>query len=73
MLGLNETIDQLAMANSVCWYGHVSRREDGDIFILLTCLTKDALWINVCIDLVTNSKKNKTRLHHFSYKCIFIT
>ena len=26
MLGLNETIDQLAMANSVCWYGHVSRR-----------------------------------------------
>ena len=23
MLGLNETIDQLAMANSVCWYGHV--------------------------------------------------
>ena len=26
MLGLNETIDQLAMANSVCWYGHVLRR-----------------------------------------------
>ena len=23
MLGLNETIDQLAMANSVRWYGHV--------------------------------------------------
>ena len=23
MLGLNETIDQLAMANSVCCYGHV--------------------------------------------------
>ena len=31
MLGLNETIDQLAMANSVCWYGHVLRREDGYI------------------------------------------
>ena len=29
MLGLNETIDQLAMANSVRWYGHVLRREDG--------------------------------------------
>ena len=31
MLGLNETIDQLAMANSVLWYGHVLRRDDGDI------------------------------------------
>ena len=29
VLGLNETIDQLVMANSVCWYGHVLRREDG--------------------------------------------
>ena len=28
MLGLIETICQLAMANNVCWYGHVSRRED---------------------------------------------
>ena len=26
MLGLNETIDHLAMANSVRWYGHVLRR-----------------------------------------------
>ena len=31
MLGLNETIDQLAMANSVRWYGHVLRREDGNV------------------------------------------
>ena len=31
MLGLNETIDQLAMANSVCWYGHVLSRVDGHI------------------------------------------
>ena len=31
MLGLKETIDQLAMANSVHWYGHVSRRESGHI------------------------------------------
>ena len=31
MLGLNETIDQLAVANSVCWYGHVLRREDGHV------------------------------------------
>ena len=31
MLGLNETMDQLAMANSVHWYDHVLRREDGHI------------------------------------------
>ena len=28
MLGLREAIDQLAMASSVQWYGHVLRRED---------------------------------------------
>ena len=28
---LNETINQLAMANSVRWYGHVLRREDGRV------------------------------------------
>ena len=28
MLGLHEIIDQLAMANSVRWYGHVLRREN---------------------------------------------
>ena len=31
MLALNYTMDQLAMANCVCWYGHVLRREDGHI------------------------------------------
>ena len=31
MLGLNETIDQLAMASSVRWYDHVLRREDGHV------------------------------------------
>ena len=29
MLVLSETPVQLAMASSVCWYGHVLRREDG--------------------------------------------
>ena len=29
LLALNKAIDQLAMANSVRWYGHVLRREDG--------------------------------------------
>ena len=31
ILGLNEIIDELAMANSVRWYGHVLRREDGHV------------------------------------------
>ena len=31
MLGLSETIDQLAMANSVFWYGHVLRRDDDHV------------------------------------------
>ena len=32
MLGLNETVDQLAMANSIRWYGHVLKTEDGHVF-----------------------------------------
>ena len=31
MFGLNETTDQLAIADSVRWYGHLLRREDGHI------------------------------------------
>ena len=31
MLGLNAAIDQLAMANSVHWYCHVLRIEDGHV------------------------------------------
>ena len=31
MLGLNETIDQLATGNSVCWYGDVLRRADDHV------------------------------------------
>ena len=33
MLGLTDTIDQLAMANSVRWSGKVLRREDGHAFV----------------------------------------
>ena len=32
MLCWNETTDQLAMSNSVRWYGHVLSREDGHVF-----------------------------------------
>ena len=31
MLGLNETMRQLAVANSVHWHGNVLRREDGHV------------------------------------------
>ena len=31
MLGLNDTMDQFAMANSVHLYGHVLRKEDGHV------------------------------------------
>ena len=27
MLDLNETINQLAKANSVCWHGHLQRKD----------------------------------------------
>ena len=32
MLVLNETMDQLAMANSFHWHGHVWRREGGHVW-----------------------------------------
>ena len=31
MLDLNEAIDQQAKANSVCWYGHVLRKDKNNI------------------------------------------
>ena len=31
ILGFIEVIKQLAMATSVCWYGHVLTREDGHV------------------------------------------
>ena len=31
MLGLNEAMDQLAMANSIHWYDHVLKMEDGHV------------------------------------------
>ena len=32
MFSLNETTDQLDLANSDCWYGHVLRREGDHVF-----------------------------------------
>ena len=31
MLRLSETIDQLTMANSIRWYGHILRRKDSHV------------------------------------------
>ena len=31
MLSVDETIDQLAMVNSVRWYGHALRKEGGHV------------------------------------------
>ena len=36
MLGLRETIDRLATANGVRWYGHVLRRDDDNVFNCIT-------------------------------------
>ena len=35
MLGLKETIDRLAIANGVRWYGHVLRRDDDSVLRVL--------------------------------------
>ena len=31
MFGLNETTDQLTMANNVCWYSYMLRRQYGHV------------------------------------------
>ena len=40
MLGSNETIDQSAMTNKVCWYGHMLKREVDHV-------TRRAIWFDV--------------------------
>ena len=47
--GLNETFGQMAMVSSVCWYGHVLRREDSDVLIR-------------ALDFVVESQRKKGRL-----------
>ena len=31
MLDLSESIEQLFVANKICWYVHILRREDGHV------------------------------------------
>ena len=44
MLGLNETIDRLAMANSVHLYCHVLRKEDGHVLRRALDFEVDGHW-----------------------------
>ena len=42
MMGLNETIGKLTMANSVHWYGHVLIREDGNVLSMTLEFKREA-------------------------------
>ena len=48
MLGLKETFDKMAMVNGLLWYGHVVRRDDGNVL-------KKALMLEV------NAQRNRGR------------
>ena len=48
MLGLKETIDRLATANGVRWYGHVLRRDDNSV-------------LRVALNLEVNGKRKRGR------------
>ena len=48
MLGLKETIERLATANGVRWYGHVLRKDDGSV-------------LRVALDLVVSGKRKRGR------------
>ena len=49
ILGLSKAIDQLAMENIVCRYGHVLRREDGHV-------------LRVTLDIEVGGQRKKGRL-----------
>ena len=48
MLGLKKTIEQLATANEVRWYGHVLRRDDNSV-------------LRVYLDLEVSGKRKQGR------------
>ena len=49
MLGSRKTIDQLATANGVRWYGHVLRRDDDSV-------------LRVALDVEVSGKRKRERL-----------
>ena len=48
MLGLKKTVDRLATANGVRWYGHVLRRDDDSV-------------LRVALNLEVNGKRKRGR------------
>ena len=44
ILGMNETTDQLPMANSARWHGQVLRREDGHVLITAIDFEVEGQW-----------------------------
>ena len=49
MQGFNDIIDQLAMANSVCWYCHLLRRQDSHV-------------LGRALDFVVEAQRNEGKL-----------
>ena len=47
MLDLNETIDQLAIANSVRWYGHVLRKDKNNFQRMALDLRLKGTWLHM--------------------------
>ena len=58
-LGLNETIDQMAIANSVYMYGHVLWREDGHV-------------LRRALDFEVEGQRKKVRLRRTQEKLVEI-
>ena len=56
MVVLNKIIDQLAIENSVCWYGHVLRREDGHVL-----RREDGHVLRRALDLEVESRRKNVR------------
>ena len=48
MLGLKETLDRIATANGVRWYGHVLKRDDNSV-------------LRVALDLEVSVKENQVK------------
>ena len=55
-VGLNGTMEQLAMANSINWYGHVLMREDGHVL-----RREDGHVLRWAIDFEAEGQKKKGR------------
>ena len=64
LLGLSETIDQLAMANSVRWYSYVLSRENGHVLRM-------ALGIEVVVQWKKGGPKSRLKLDETRNEALF--